>query len=308
MKTKLKILASLAALTAQPILACDLCAVYSAQQAEGQGQGFYGGVAEQFTWFGTMRAFDHEVANDEHSYIASSISQIFAGYNFNHRFGLQLNLPVIYREYGVTGMHGSEAGLGDISLIGNVLLFQKIAESFTFNWTALGGLKLPTGCSDWLGKEDFAEGIGGHDLTFGSGSVDGILGTGFFTRWKRAFFTGNMQYAARTEGTHHYQFADDWTWSGGPGAYVLLNHKCTLALQAIVSGESKGADSTPDGPALDSAETIVYLGPQFAFTWGERLSASVGADLPVSVETPRASDDPQLVPDYRVHLAVNWRF
>lgn len=300
--------AVLAVASAQPLLACDLCAVFSAQQAEGGGKGFFGGLAEQFIWFGTLRAHDHNIDNHDHAFIASSISQVFAGYNFNSRFGLQFNLPIIHRDYGVAGVHDSETGIGDVSLIANVLIYQKISDNFTFNWNALGGIKLPTGCTDWLNKPDFAEGIGGHDLTFGSGSVDGLVGTGFSARWKRIFLNGNMQYAARTKGDFGYQFANDWTWAGGPGVYVLLRDKCTLTVQAIVSGESKGADTSPEGRALDSAETIVYLGPQIAFTWGERLSAHIGADLPVSVDTPRASDDPQLVPDFRIHAAVTWRF
>ena len=298
----------LAVACAQPLSACDLCAVYSAQQAEGSGKGFYSGVAEQFTWFGTLRAYNHSVANDDHSYIASSIAQVFAGYNFNYQFGLQFNLPVIHRRYGSAGVDDSETGIGDASLIANVRLYQKLSEDFTFDWNALGGLKFPTGSTDWLGKPDFAEGIGGHDLTFGSGSVDGILGTGFFIRWKRVFLSGNMQFAARAEGDYEYQFANDWTWVGGPGAYVVLGHKYTLAVQAVVSGESKGADTTAEGPALDSAETIVYLGPQIVFTWGGKLGVQVGADLPVSIETLRTSDEPQLVPDYRVRAALTWHF
>ena len=43
------------------------------------------------------------------------------------RFALQLNLPVIYRWYrrpnGFAIEHGTESGLGDISLLGNFVLF-----------------------------------------------------------------------------------------------------------------------------------------------------------------------------------------
>src|ERR1035437_6238650 len=73
--------AVLAVASAQPLLACDLCAVFSAQQAEGGGKGFFGGLAEQFIWFGTLRAHDHNIDNHDHAFIASSISQVFAGYN-----------------------------------------------------------------------------------------------------------------------------------------------------------------------------------------------------------------------------------
>ena len=54
----MKILIStvLAAAWAQPAFACDLCSIYAAAQAQGgSGAGFYGGIAEQFTYFGTLQ-------------------------------------------------------------------------------------------------------------------------------------------------------------------------------------------------------------------------------------------------------------
>ena len=52
----MKILVStvLAAASVSSLTACDFCAVYTATEAHA-GQGFYGGVAEQFTHFGTMQ-------------------------------------------------------------------------------------------------------------------------------------------------------------------------------------------------------------------------------------------------------------
>ncbi len=243
--------------------------------------------------------------NADREYLNSLTSQVFAGYNINSRVGLQVNLPVIYRDYGRVGDHASEGGIGDVSVIGNVLVYQKLEEEFTFDWTALGGVKLPTGNTSHLNDDpDFAMGIGGHDLTLGSGSVDGLVGSGFYTRWKRLFLTANMQYAIRSEGSFAYQFANDLSWSGGPGVYLMLGHKHTLALQAVVSGESKGQDTVNGVQTGDTAETILYLGPQINFTWGSRLSLQAGADLPVHI----ASTGDQLVPDYRVHTAVTWRY
>ncbi len=72
----------------------------------------------------------------------------------------------------------------------------------------------------------------------------------------------------------------------------------------MVSGESKGQDTSVGIATTDTAETIVYLGPQLNFTWGSNLSAQAGADLPVSIE----STGDQVVPDYRVHAALTWRF
>ena len=113
-----------------------------------------------------------------------------------------------------------------------------------------------------------------------------------------------MQYAIRSEGDFGYQFANDWMWSGGPGMYLLLGDEHTLSLQAVVSGESKGQDTVGGVPTDDTAITAVYLGPQINFTWSSRLSAQIGADLPVSIVTTGQ----QVVPDYRVRAALTWRF
>jgi hypothetical protein len=297
----------LAAACAQPVMACDLCSIYAASEAQGgSGKGFFGGIAEQYTYFNTYQVDGSDVPNVGNQYINSSVSQVFAGYNFNDRIGLQFNLPVIYREYGYMGQHGSELGIGDASLIGNFRLYEEQTKKFTFNWTALGGLKFPTGDSAQLNpnQADFAPGIGGHDLALGSGSYDGLVGTGFFARWKGLFLTGAMQYVIRTEGDFGYQFANDWIWFGGPGVYLMLGEEHTLSLQAIVSGESKGQDTVNGVPTDDTAITAVYLGPQINFTWSSKLSAQIGADLPVSIVTTGQ----QLVPDYRVRAAVTWRF
>ena len=40
------------------------------------------------------------------------------------------------------------------------------------------------------------------------------------------------------------------------------------------------------------------------FTWSDRLSAQIAADLPVSIN----SSGQQIVPDYRVRAALTWRF
>ena len=297
-------LAVLAVAGAQPVLGCDLCAIYSAQEAQGNGQGFFTGVAEQYTDFDTFMSNGHSAPNPDGEYIYSLSSQLFAGYNFNKRLGVQFNLPLIWQEYGQAAAHGSEFGPGDASLTGNVQLYQKSLDDFSFSWTALGGIKFPTGDSSWLGRPDFAAGIGGHDLALGSGSFDGLLGTGFSTRWKKLFVNGQMQYAMRTEGDFQHQYANDWSWSGGPGVYLALRDDYTIALQGTVSGESKGKDTFGGVPDNDSAETIVYIGPEISFTWSENFSAHIGADLPVSYD----NSGNQIMPSYRIHVAMTWRF
>ena len=71
-----------------------------------------------------------------------------------------------------------------------------------------------------------------------------------------------------------------------------------------MSGETKGQDTVRGAPTDDTAETIVYLGPQVNFTWETWLNAQLGVDLPVSIQ----STGQQIVPTWRVHGAVTIRF
>lgn len=286
--------------------ACDCCSVFSPCNLESENEkGVFAGIAEQYTHFGTLQDDSRKISGDG-EYIDSLISQLYAGYNFNSRCGAQLNVPIIYRAYGSHQMSAGASGIGDISLLGNFRVFQHAEKDWSFNWTVQGGIKLPTGDSSLLNtpEDDLPEGIGGHDLALGSGSVDGIVGTGFSARWRRVFLNAQMQYAIRTEGDYTHRYANDWTWSGGPGAYVWIGEKSTLALQIVTSGESKGFDKFRGEVDADSAATFVYLGPQLNCTWGSQLSAQLDADLPVSMENTGA----QVVPDYRIRAALTWKF
>lgn len=302
---------------AVPAYACDLCSVYSAAQAHGDiGKGFFAGVSEQFTHFGTVQERGREIENPAGQYLDSSISQLFAGYNFNDRFSLQFNLPLLYRSFqrpvGFEMDRGTESGNGDAALIGNWRVLNHEEKHRTFAWNLLGGIKLPTGSSDRI-AEEFREvevpgapesGIHGHDLTLGSGSYDGILGTSVFARYERWFFTASLQYSIRTEGDFNYRFADDLFWIGGPGRYIVLDEAYTLAVRLNVAGEHKELDRFQGVPASDTGITAVYVGPQIALTWAEKLSAELAVDLPVSMENTAL----QIVPDYRIRAGVTWHF
>ena len=111
--------AVLAVAGAQPVLGCDLCSVYAANEARGEiGKGFFIGVAEQFTHFGTLQEDGRKVPNDADQFLDSSITQLLLGYNFNERFGVQFNAPIIHRSFqradGFDIERGTESGLGDV--------------------------------------------------------------------------------------------------------------------------------------------------------------------------------------------------
>lgn len=312
------LLAALGAL-AGPARACDVCAVYTATEMRERQPGLRIGVAEQLTSFTTLQRDGEVVPNPDHERLTSSITQLFLGYTFGPRLGVQLNLPIIAREFrrreGERVVDGDETGIGDLSLLAHLLVASTVTERSVFRFSLLGGLKLPSGSSHRLaeelaepagagGEHEEASGIHGHDLALGSGSVDGLFGGQLFWSWRRLFVTAAGQYALRTEGDFGYRYADDLTWVGGPGVFVLLRHDHTLGLQAVVSGETKGKDALGNVPADDTAVTALYAGPGFVFTWGSSLAADLAADLPVVQHNTAL----QIVPDFRLRGGITWRF
>jgi len=297
------------------MMACDLCGIYSATETE-FGKGPFAGVAEQFTHFGTLQLDGSEVSDPANQYLDSSILQIFGGYNFTKRFGVQFNLPLIYRSFrrpeGFEIDEGHESGLGDVSLTGKLVLYRHQEEGIAAAATLMGGIKFPTGNSDRLAEElnevevpgAPPSGVHGHDLTLGSGSYDGVIGGTVYVQLKRAFLSATAQYAIRTEGDFDYRFANDLVWSGGPGALLILNDDYTLSLQANVSGEHKALDEFQGESVEDTGVTSVYIGPELLLTWGEELNVELGADIPVSIDNTSL----QIVPDYRIRVAATWRF
>jgi hypothetical protein len=314
-------------------LACDLCSIYSAAQAHGEiGEGVFAGVAEQFTHFGTLLQDGSKIENTEGQYLNSSISQLFVGYNFTERFGIQFNVPVIARWYRrADHMGGIERGhvrgIGDVAALAHFQVYRHETKDMTLSWTLIGGVKFPSGSTRFLHEEvdefaaeqaemeeeggdpssepEFPHGaVHGHDLSLGSGSLDGIVGTSIFARQNRFFFGGNVQYAIRTKGNFDYQFADDLTWVGGPGAYLFLEDKYTVGLQWGISGEVKGRDRFMGRIVEDSGLTAIYMGPQLLASWKDNLSAELGVDLPVV----RDNTALQIVPSYRVRAGLTWHF
>lgn len=326
----LAIVAALATLAARPAEACDICAIYSATDVAEEKTGIRLGFAEQYTQFGSEQLNGRNQPNPFGEHLYSSNTQLFGGYQFNKWIGLQLNVPILVRSWRRVLEDGdiqesTRGGIGDIALIANLLAYDALWDNSIFRFTLLGGLKFPTGNADFLSEElaeqqadeepasvkhgdeehgDFQSGVHGHDLAFGSGSVDGIVGYTIYWSYYRFFMTAAMQYKATTEGSFDYQFANDLTWLGGPNYYLLLDHDYALSMGASLSGETKGLDTQKGQRLDDTGITALYVGPAFDFAWESKLSAEIAADLPV-VQNNTAY---QIVPDFRLRAALVWRF
>ena len=324
--------------------ACDLCGCYTPQLEAMSGMqpnespqwwnGFYGAVAEQFTHFGTVQVEGREVSNPSGQYENSSITQLVAGYTINDRLALQLNLPLIYREFkrpeGFRIDRGTESGLGDVSLLLKTVVFHYASEArkefdvsgknpvaiehepdFTVSVVLLTGAKFPTGDSSRI-EEEFHEieipgappsGIHGHDLTLGTGSFDGIFGSQVSTRYKNFFGDESLQFTLRGDGSHQYHFANELTWDGGPGYYFIRDVHTIVGLQLNISGEHKDVDRFRGKPADDTGITSLFLGPRLLASRGP-WSAEFDVDLPVLIDNTAL----QVVPDYRIRGGISFHF
>jgi hypothetical protein len=279
--------------------------------------GAFVGATEQFTHFGTLQDDSKHVSNPTGQYLDSSISQGVVGWQFNDRFSAQFALPVVYREFkrpdGFAIERGTVSGIGDASLLGSARLWQRQWANTELSWTAVAGVKFPTGDSGRLREEVNetppppgapASAIHGHDLALGSGSYDGIVGSGVYAAHRRMFATAQVQYAIRSDGAFGYRYANDLVWNGGPGFYVVQSPRCTCGLQLNVAGETKGKDTFRGSKAEDTGVTTVYLGPGITLVYEKKLHADLDVDIPVSV----ANTALQAVPDYRLRASVTYRF
>jgi hypothetical protein len=141
--------------------ACDLCGCALIPHRDYLPRvGWYAGASEQFTRYKTLQQDGHEIGNDARQKLDSSITQIFLGYNVTRTFGVQVNVPFIYRSFRrseETGIdEGSLGGLGDVSMLASWIPIFKQDGDITFSLKLTGGIKFPTGDSDRV-KEEGAE-------------------------------------------------------------------------------------------------------------------------------------------------------
>lgn len=319
-------------LLAAPSWACDMCSIFTALDSRETATGFYGGLFEQFSDFSTLREDGTEVDNPADQSLDSSITQVLLGYQVNHRFGVQLNMPWIDRTFrrpeGEAIERGSETGVGDVTLVAHFRAYEHFLGESALVLNVLGGVKLATGDSDFLaeelteehhegdagsatstgkhggGEHGIASGVHGHDLALGSGSTDFVVGTSGYWGKKRLYLGFNVQYALRTEGDHDYRFANDLTWSLTPSAFLWTSSGRTLAAGVEVFGEKKGKDEQAGETLGDTGIDAIYAGPALTYSHRGRYYADLAVDLPVEQETTEL----QIVPDYRVRLGLTARF
>src|ERR1051325_7085497 len=103
-RLKLSALCAALGLTLAPRTpACELCAIYSASTASGDaGKGFSLTLSEQYVSAHNLQADGEHVSTAtslRDAFVDTSTTHIVPGYNFNSRFGVSVNVPVVTREF-----------------------------------------------------------------------------------------------------------------------------------------------------------------------------------------------------------------
>ena len=315
--------------------ACDLCAIYRAADAKGEySSGFNVSIAEQFIPYRTEQFNGVTFKRPDPEYLDRSMTHVVLGWNATETLGFSANLPIVHLRYQFTQVEdgftpepirGTDTGLGDLAFVGRWQAINKSTADAGFVLNVLGGVKLPTGESSALDRQESSidryEGIVGpghnhdslgqvlsgihlHDLALGSGSVDGVFGLAGQVRWKRIFLNHQWQYYLRTEGAGNYRFANEFIASGGPGGFLWLNKSGSLSLQFNTVYDTRGADEFRGRASVHTGMTAWYAGPQVVLTLGGNFSAVASVDLPIRI----AARGFQHVPDYRLNGSINWRF
>lgn len=139
--------------------ACDVCAVYTATQMREERTGLLVGLGEQATRYSTRLPDPDGGTRDAGERLNSFITQILVGYDFHPKFRLQVNVPIIARDYhrlrnrrlvddqirdGVM-TKGNVSGFGDVALLALWRPWSYVDEHRLVRFTLLGGLKLPSG-------------------------------------------------------------------------------------------------------------------------------------------------------------------
>ena len=112
-----------------------------------------------------------------------------------------------------------------------------------------------------------------------------------------------MQFTLRGDGLHQYHFANDLSWDGGPGYYLVRNPQTIVGLQFVVSGEHKDVDRFRGKAAEDTGIASVFVGPRIVASRG-RWSTEAEIDLPVLIDNTAL----QVVPDYRIRGGISFHF
>ncbi|MCI5064863.1 transporter [bacterium] len=310
------------------VYGCDYCSIYSATGLHGfESESLAVSLSHQYTDYtrtesGANAGTGFLPTRDAEILQSFQTTTLTALYDVNERIGVQLLLPFSHRRFetidNFVAESGSDTGIGDIAVKFRYAPIVIRDPHEIIYLSLIGGVKLPTGDSDPLRRNENSPrssgvlrhhtsggtGVQGRNFALGSGSTDLLFGFSGYYQRDSFFAIAGAQYGLRTEGTADFEFGDDITWNIGPGYYLSLEEESSWGVRLALSGEYKPEDSQR-GRDLEGTEIFnVYLGPELLFTANNRWTAELGCDLPIHTE----EEDAFAEADFRLRLSIGYRF
>ncbi|AFM04177.1 hypothetical protein Fleli_1778 [Bernardetia litoralis DSM 6794] len=198
---------------ATPSKACDLC---------GCGAGnYYLGVMPQFqknfvglryrqsnfdSHLGSASEYSSLFETQERFYTA----EIWARFYPHPKLQVLAFLPYQWNFQDENNKTKSLSGMADASVLAQYEILNTtndtISQKFEHSFFVGGGIKLPTGKSDY--NDEDALQVANANFQLGTGSTDFILTTQYTIRYKKAGFTADLSYKINTENSQDYRFGN----------------------------------------------------------------------------------------------------
>lgn len=302
-------------------LACDPCALFNASQLQSPKSGSLNlSLTNQLTHFnriGSAPANSQVIKNYNTTLLSAS-------YDLTSDFSLQTVAPLITIDAETTSTNGSTDSIrrnnstefGDVVLLANYSPINLREANSTFLFQVAAGVKLPTGDASDLKYQrsqpsiDFqftkhhpVSSSGGRAITYGSGSVDYLIGLNSLYRYSRFLLLGYLQYVIRNEGAYGYEYHDDFIFQASPGYYLVADDSYSLALAASVTGEYKGIDTVAGRRVNESSLSNLYMGPNLLLTLASGLGAQIALDSRIT-----DADVGIIAPEWRSRVSLSYRF
>ncbi|WP_338811796.1 hypothetical protein V9L05_10350 [Bernardetia sp. Wsw4-3y2] len=196
-----------------PSKACDLC---------GCGAGsYYLGVMPQFQKnFVGLRyrsaSFDsHLGGNSNYSSLFETqerfyTAEIWARFYPHPKLQILAFLPYQWNFQDENKITKSISGMADASVLAQYEIWNTtndtISQKFEHSFFVGGGVKLPTGKSDYS-EEDVLQ-VANANFQLGTGSTDFLLTSQYTIRYKKAGLTADISYKINTENSEDYRFGN----------------------------------------------------------------------------------------------------
>lgn len=216
-----------------PAFACNVCGCSAGGDYLGilpQYYDHYVGLQYQFRSFRS----EHEPLKDgdprEHSKQYYNTLQLRAHYNLGSRVQLFAFVPYYSNVQQQDGVKTTTSGIGDASLLANVVLLRK--DNTDTKWQQLlmagGGIKLPVGKYEGITVMD-REGL--PNMQTGTGSWDFIADVNYTFRHKNTGLNLDASYTFTTANREQYKYGNRLN-SSLLAFYSLSKHKLKLLPQA----------------------------------------------------------------------------